>query len=108
MQTITIELADNGVIKYVLEDNANAAGESYSSVIVYDFESENSSENKIKFLLEVSEDCGLEFGSTKDPNQIKIIADWGEHYKPSKAEIEEKLAELNKQVSDLQTLLNKS
>jgi hypothetical protein len=108
MQTITIELADNGVIKYVLEDNANAAGESYSSVIVYDFESENSSENKIKFLLEVSEDCGLEFGSTKDPDQIKITADWGDHYQPTKAEIEDRISSFKKRITMLESLLNKS
>ena len=75
MQVITVQLADNGVIKSVEEDNANAAGEGYSSVVVYDFESDNASENKIKFLYEISEDCGLEFGSTKDSDQIKIIKD---------------------------------
>ena len=50
MQVITVQLADNGVIKSVEEDNANAAGEGYSSVVVYVFESDNASENKIKFL----------------------------------------------------------
>ena len=40
MQVITVQLADNGVIKSVEEDNANAAGEGYSSVVVYDFESD--------------------------------------------------------------------
>ena len=107
MQTITIELADNGVIKVLEDDNANAAGEGYSSVTVYDFESRDASENKIKFLLEVSEDCGLEFGSTKDPDQIKIIKDWGEHYQPTKDDIKQRIKDLSKQISSLESLLNK-
>lgn len=105
MQSISVQLADNGVIKYVEDDNANSAGEGYSSTIVYDFESNDASENKIKFLLDISEDCGLEFGSTKDPNQIKIIKDWGEHYQPSKAEIEDRISELSAQITKLQSLL---
>lgn len=105
MQSITVQLADNGVIKYVEDDNANSAGEGYSSTIVYDFESKDASDNKIKFLLDISEDCGLEFGSTKDPDQIKIIKDWGEHYQPTKAEIEAKISELSSQIQKLQSLM---
>ncbi len=105
MQSISVQLADNGVIKYVEDDNANSAGEGYSSTIVYDFESKDASDNKIKFLLDISEDCGLEFGSTKDPDQIKIIKDWGEHYQPTKAEIEAKISELSSQIQKLQSLM---
>lgn len=105
MQTITVQLANNGVIKHVEDDNANSAGEGYSSTIVYDFYSTDASENKIKFLLDIAEDSGLEFGSTKDSNQIKIIKDWGEHYQPNKAEIEARISELNSQISKLQSLL---
>jgi hypothetical protein len=105
MQSISVQLADNGVIKYVEDDNANSAGEGYSSTIVYDFESKDASDNKIKFLLDISEDCGLEFGSTKDPDQIKIIKDWGEHYQPNKAEIEAKISELSSQIQKLQSLM---
>jgi hypothetical protein len=108
MQVITVQLADNGVIKSVEEDNANAAGEGYSSVVVYDFESDNASENKIKFLYEISEDCGLEFGSTKDSDQIKIIKDWGDHYQPTLAEIEAKISSFQKRIKTLESLLKKS
>ena len=38
MQEITLKIADNGVIKTVTDDNINAAGEKYESVIVYDFD----------------------------------------------------------------------
>ena len=37
MQIVKITLADNGVIKTVVDDNINAGGESYESTVVYDF-----------------------------------------------------------------------
>ena len=38
MITIQIEPADNGVVKFLIDDNVNGGGEEYTSRMVYDFE----------------------------------------------------------------------
>jgi hypothetical protein len=105
MQNIRLELADNGIIKIVEDDNINAAGEVYTSVTVYDFESSNSTESKINFINDLILDSGLELGNSKDKNQIKISVDWGDEYQPSKTEIEEKIKELKSDLKHFEEML---
>jgi len=105
MQSITLELADNGIIKIVEDDNINAAGEVYTSVTVYDFESSNSTESKINFINDLILDSGLELGNSKDKNQIKISVDWGDEYQPSKTEIEEKIKALKSDLKHFEEML---
>jgi len=105
MQSITLELADNGIIKIVEDDNINAAGEVYTSVTVYDFESSNSTESKINFINDLILDSGLELGNSKDKNQIKISVDWGDEYLPSKTEIEEKIKTLKSDLKHFEEML---
>lgn len=105
MQNIRLELADNGIIKIVEDDNINAAGEVYTSVTVYDFESSNSTESKINFINDLILDSGLELGNSKDKNQIKISVEWGDEYQPSKTEIEEKIKELKGDLKRFEEML---
>lgn len=105
MQNIRLELADNGIIKIVEDDNINAAGEVYTSVTVYDFESSNSTESKINFINDLILDSGLELGNSKDKTQIKISVEWGDEYQPSKAEIEEKIKELKSDLKYFEEML---
>lgn len=105
MQTITLALADNGVIKRVYDDNINAAGNTYEATTVYDFESKESIENKIKFLMDVAMDSGLELGNPKDRMQIKILQDWGSSYSPTAEEIQVKLAEHKLAIAKLEAIL---
>jgi len=105
MQNIRLELADNGIIKIVEDDNINAAGEVYTSVTVYDFESSNSTESKINFINDLILDSGLELGNSKDKNQIKISVDWGDEYQPSKTEIEEKIKALKSDLKHFEEML---
>lgn len=105
MQNIRLELADNGIIKIVEDDNINAAGEVYTSVTVYDFESSNSTESKINFINDLILDSGLELGNSKDKNQIKISVEWGDEYQPSKTEIEEKIKELKSDLKRFEEML---
>jgi len=105
MQNIRLELADNGIIKIVEDDNINAAGEVYTSVTVYDFESSNATESKINFINDLILDSGLELGNSKDKNQIKISVDWGDEYQPSKTEIEEKIKELKSDLKYFEEML---
>lgn len=96
MQTIKLTLADNGVIKTILDDNINSAGESFESTIIYDFDNK---ESKIKFIKELCIDIGLSFGNSKNKQQIKIIEDWGADYIPSDSEKLEKINKLKHQLS---------
>jgi septum formation inhibitor MinC len=95
MQTVKITLADNGVIKTVIDDNINSAGEGFESTMVYDFEIQS---NKIKFITELCVDIGLTFGNSKNKRQIQIIEEWGVDYLPSDKEKLEKIEKLEKQL----------
>jgi hypothetical protein len=102
MQTIKITLADNGVIKTVIDDNINAAGESFEATNVHEF---NTVEDKIKFIEELCMDIGLSFGNSKSKEQIKVITDWGQHYKPTPKEALEKIRNLQVQLENLKTAI---
>lgn len=98
MQTVKITLADNGVIKTVTDDNINAAGESFESTTIYDFDNKNS---KIKFIKDLCIDIGLSFGNSKSKQQIKVVEDWGVDYSPTQSEKEEKIKALEFQLKKL-------
>lgn len=102
MQTVKITLADNGVIKSILDDNINAAGESFESTTIYDFKD---TETKINFINDLCVDIGLSFGNSRTKNQIKVITDWGEDYMPDVAEMLEKIERLTNQIDELNASL---
>lgn len=103
MQEIRIKLADNGVIKTVIDDNINGAGEAFESTNVYEF---NTIDNKIKFITDFCVDIGLEFGNSKSKTKIKVEAGWGEDYIPTPAEIKTKIQKLQSEIKRLQTKVN--
>lgn len=103
MQKILLEIADNGIIKTVTDDNINAAGEIFESKVVYDLENGDIVSTKLNMLYELSEDMGMELGNSKQPDQIKIIADWGDSYVP---QIEDK-AELQLRIKNMEKTLTK-
>lgn len=99
MQKILLEIADNGIIKTVTDDNINAAGEVFESKVVYDLESGDVVSTKLNMLYELSEDMGMELGNSKQPDQIKMIADWGDSFIPQiedKAELELRIKNIEK------------
>jgi len=98
MQTVKITLADNGVIKTVVDDNINAGGESYESTVVYDFADQPS---KIRFIQDLCIDIGLSFGNSKSKNQIKIIETWGADYIPNDKDKTEKIEALKTDLKKL-------
>lgn len=98
MQKITLQIADNGVIKTIYDDNINGAGEEFESTIVYEFET---IENKIKFIKDLSVDIGLEFGNSRSQNQIRVHSGWGDHYAPTPDETEKRIKELKSEISRL-------
>lgn len=106
MQLITLEIADNGIIKTVTDDNINGAGEKFETKTVYDLEKGNIVDTKMELLYELSEDMGMHLGNSKQPNQIKIVSEWGEHYQPEVEEIEARIEELKEDLTYLQGLLD--
>ena len=99
MQKITLQLADNGVVKTIYDDNINGAGEEFESTVVYDFDNV---ENKLKFIKDLSIDIGLEFGNSRSKEQIQIQMGWGQHYDPTPSEAAEKIKQLKSQINQLE------
>lgn len=105
MQRILLEIADNGIIKTVTDDNINAAGEKFESKVVYDLENGDVVLTKMNMLYELSEDMGMELGNSKQSDQIKIIADWGEHYTPADDELKARIQDLEEELNSLKEML---
>jgi len=105
MQIITLEIADNGIIKTIVDDNTNGAGETFESKVVYDLERHDTIDTKIEMLFTLAEDMGVDLGNSKQADQIKIISEWGEHYKPSDDEIKEAINELKAKLDYFEKLL---
>ena len=106
MQVITLEIADNGIIKTIIDDNINGAGEKFESKVVYDLERHDSIDSKIELLYTLAEDMGVDMGNSKQADQIKIVCEWGEHYEPSnKKDIEAGIVELKEKLQWLEALL---
>lgn len=98
MQKITLQIADNGVVKTIYDDNINGAGEEFESTVVYDFDN---AENKLKFLKDLSIDIGLEFGNSRSKEQIQVQMGWGQHYDPTPTEAAQKIEQLKVQIEQL-------
>jgi hypothetical protein len=98
MQKITLQLADNGIVKSIYDDNINGAGEAYESTVVYEFDSV---ENRIKFIEELCIDVGLELGNSRSGNKILIHQGWGPDYDPSQDEAQARIKELEGQLARL-------
>lgn len=105
MQVITLEIADNGIIKTIVDDNINGAGERFESKVVYDLERHDTIDAKIELLYHLAEDMGVDLGNSKQAVQIKIVSEWGEHYNPTKKEAEAALVEMKDQVKWLESLI---
>jgi len=84
MITVAIELAENGVIKILHDDNINGAGEEFELRKVYDFEGANSQNSKITFLTELALDLGMDLGTELDESKIVITSKWGDKFTPNK------------------------
>lgn len=103
MQTITLKIADNGVIKEIQDDNINACGDAFESVRVYEWS--GGPTNKIEFMRDICLDVGMDFGNSRQKNQIKIIEDWGVHYEPSESEVQSRIIELEQELAELRNRL---
>ena len=107
MITIQIEPADNGVVKFLIEDNVNGGGEEYTSRVVYDFDGYLGRQQQVKFLNDLILDLGLSTGSDIDRDKLEIKLDWGGTYKPTETEIKQRVTQLQKEIKKLTRMIEK-
>jgi len=72
MVTVLIDIADNGVVKILQDDNYNGGGEMYSNKIIYAFDEDPDYENRIKFLKDLCLDIGLSMGNKDAQKRLNI------------------------------------
>lgn len=106
MITISIEPADNGVIKYVIDDNVNGGGEEHVSRVVYDLERDEDRSNLVNFIQDLILDLGLETGNELDKDMLSVKTEWGTKYNPSIKETKERISLLEAEIKRLSTQLN--
>ncbi|MDA9263018.1 hypothetical protein N9P49_01055 [bacterium] len=107
MITINIEPADNGVVKFLLDDNINGGGEEHVARRVYDFECSSGRYNQVKFLNDLTLDLGMEIGTDLDVNKVSIQLGWGNLYTPTQPELLKKIESLERDLKKYKALLIK-
>lgn len=103
MHVINLEIADNGIIKIVKDDNINGANKSLEKKILYILnKDDNEYFNIIKeFTEDLLEDVGIFTGNIYNKDTLQINRDWGEKYTPSKEEAKAKIKALREQIKEL-------
>jgi hypothetical protein len=105
MVKVIIELASNGVIKTVTDDNINGAGDKLETKTVYEFdEDERIFKKRIQFLDELCEELDIDTGNKFSKYNLKMIVDWGRSYEPTLEEVEEKIKRLTTELKELKSL----
>ena len=102
MITVVLDIADNGVVKVLEDDNINGGGETFISKTLYSFENDFNFTNKIKFLNDLCLDINLELGNDIDEKKLKFIVGPGSKFKK-----EMTIDELKKQIKGCENLLVK-
>ena len=99
MIKITLESADNGVIKTVVDDNINGAGERFESKTVYDLNlNDDSHSQTIKFFYELCEDLGIDTGNKFSKNNLYLKTDWGKSYTPTISDLKSRIGLLTSEL----------
>ena len=104
MVKITLEIANNGTIKTIIDDNSNGAGSQLEKKIVYDF-ANDSFKRKMEFFHDIANDLGIDTGNAFDKNNIVMKIDWGKNYAPTKKEIENKIKSFEIEIGALKIML---
>tara|TARA_R110001592_G_scaffold62377_2_gene190860 strand:- start:9756 stop:10097 length:342 start_codon:yes stop_codon:yes gene_type:complete len=99
MITIKLESADNGVIKTVVDDNINGAGERFESRTVYDLVLNDKQHSQtVKFFYELCEDLGIDTGNKFSNNNLVLKTDWGKSYMPNENELQTRIQLLDSEL----------
>lgn len=106
MLSITIEPADNGVVKTAFDDSINGAGEEFISRMVYDFEGDSTKQNIVRFIDDICLDLGLETGSELDANMLVVFNEIGDPNLHSTNTVLARIEELKQEIKRLEGSLN--
>ena len=87
MITIKLELASNGVIKTVTDNNYNGAGSNHEMRTVYETENDENFSNTIRFLYDLSDDLGIDLGNKFSKDVLNFDIGWGDKYEPKYEEV---------------------
>lgn len=107
MISIQIEPADNGVLKFLLDDNVNGGGEEYTTRTVYEFDGIAGKQNQVKFLKDLVLELGLLTGTELESSCLRIKTEWGTQYVPNDTELKNKIAATEKELKRLKSMLKK-
>lgn len=104
MVKVILELASNGVIKTVTDDNINGAGDKLETKTVYDFDDDKNFQKRIQFLYELCEELGIDTGNKFNKHNLTMKIDWGKNYMPESEEVENKIKQLTFELKELKSL----
>ena len=102
MIKIKIEIATNGIIKTVTDDNYNGANELSEWKTVYDTDgdSQKGFDNTIQFFYELSDDLGIDLGNKFSSSILSFDTDWGSHYDPTIDELKDRVKNLTAEIKE--------
>ena len=100
MVTIILDIAENGVVRTLEDDNINGNGELFAQKLLYSFDNDKDFKSRIKFLKDLCLDIGLELGNIEDQKRLKIDV-----YNKPKAVANLTHSELKKRINAAETLL---
>tara|TARA_S200002703_G_scaffold25952_1_gene22272 strand:+ start:1635 stop:2024 length:390 start_codon:yes stop_codon:yes gene_type:complete len=101
MITIKLEIASNGVIKTVTDNNYNGAGSKHESKTVYATDDDPGFHERIKFIFELTEDLGINLGNKYDEETLDFEVAWGSHYEPSLDQLKKLVKQTTHELKEL-------
>ena len=104
MIKILLDIASNGVIKTVVDNNINGAGDKLERKSVYNFEDDETFEKRIYFLHELCDELGIETGNKYDRNTLIFKTDWGKQYNPTVQELNDRIKRCTNELKTLKLI----
>ena len=104
MITIKLEIASNGIIKTVSDDNYNGAGSDKEAITVYETDDDPIFSNTSKFLYEVCDDLGVNLGNKFDQTVLNFEVTWGDRYNPNLEELNHVIKSLSYELKELKSI----
>ncbi len=106
MITIKLEIASNGVIKTVADNNYNGAGSNHESKTVYSTDVDPGFEQRIKFIYEICDDLGINLGNKYDEETLDFEVNWGHKYEPNLDQLKKLIKQTTDELKDLKAWKN--
>ena len=101
MITIKLELASNGVIKTVSDNNYNGAGSNHEKRTVYETEEDENFDATIRFFYELADDLGINLGNKYDKFVLDFDTEWGSKYEPTHEEVKQLVKDTTQNLKEL-------